>query len=251
MEDDYTLHKGDCLEILPTLPDASVDMVLCDLPYGTTACKWDSVIPFEPLWAEYRRVCKPNAAIVLTASQPFTSVLVNSNLEDFKYCWVWDKVNRNTGFGNVTFMPLKRHEDVCVFVRSGKPTFNRHMESGTPYIAKRSGKIADVYAGGGLHPRDGKNEGTRNPVSILSIKADVKTEMGHHPTQKPVALMEYLIRTYTNEGDTVLDNTMGSGTTGVACRNTGRKFIGIERDPEYFSIAQARVHAAQPMLEVM
>jgi DNA modification methylase len=241
----FQLIQGDCLDVMSTLPDASVDMILCDLPYGTTACKWDAVIPFEPLWVAYRRVAKPNAAIVLTASQPFTSALVMSNLDEFKYTWCWDKVNRHTGYGNVSFMPLKRHEEIAVFVRVGRPTFNRQMTEGAPYKAKRSGAIPVVYEGGGLHPRDSENEGVRNPISILPIKADVKTEMGIHPTQKPVALMEYLIRTYTNEGDTVLDNCMGSGTTGVACNNTGRNFIGIERDPQYFEIAKSRIGASQ------
>lgn len=232
---------GDCLELMRDIPDGSVDMILCDLPYGTTACSWDSGIPFEPLWEQYKRVIKRNGAIVLTASQPFTSVLIYSNLDDFKYCWVWDKVNRNTGFGNVSFMPLKRHEDICIFVQNGKPTFNKQMTDGTPYKAKRTGKIADVYADGGLHPRDGVNEGTRNPVSILPIKADVKSEMGLHPTQKPVALFEYLIKTYTNPGETVLDNCAGSGTTAIAAMNTGRGYICIERDDEYFRRATERV----------
>ena len=234
------LH-GDCLELMREIPDGSVDMVLCDLPYGTTACSWDSVIPFEPLWEQYWRICKPNAAVVLTSAQPFTTALIGSQMDRFKYCWVWDKVNRNTGFGNVSFMPLKRHEDICVFVRSGKPTFNKQMTEGTPYSAKRSGKIADVYAGGGLHPKDGENLGTRNPVSILPIKADVKPEMGKHPTQKPVALFEYLIRTYTNEGEHVLDNTAGSGTTAIAAENAGRRWTCMERDPTYYEAAIARV----------
>ena len=235
------LMLGDCLERMKEIPDQSVDLVLADLPYGTTDCSWDSIIPLPELWTAYRRVAKPNAAIVLTASQPFTSVLITSNLKDFRYCWVWDKVNRHTGYGNVSFMPLKRHEDICVFVQAGKPTFHRQMTVGEPYVAKRSGRIAPVYAGGGLHPKDGVNEGVRNPISILPIKADIKTEMGIHPTQKPISLMEYLVRTYTNEGDVVLDNTMGSGTTGVACDRTNRNFIGIERDPEYFRIASERI----------
>jgi site-specific DNA-methyltransferase (adenine-specific) len=226
------------------LAPASVDLILCDLPYGTTACKWDSVIPFDALWTQYRRIAKPNAAIVLTASQPFTTALIASNMREFKYEIVWDKVNRVTGFGNVSFMPLKRHENICVFVQDGKPTYNPQYTQGTPYTAKRSGVKPRVYADGGLKPQDGVNDGRRNPVSIVEIKADVKTEMGKHPTQKPVALMEYLIRTYTNEGDTVLDNCMGSGTTGVACANTGRKFIGIERDPGYFDIARKRIEEA-------
>src|SRR5690606_11355369 len=133
--------QGDCLELMADIPDGSVDMVVCDLPYGTTACKWDNVIPFEPLWEHYWRVAKPNAAIVLTASQPFTTALIGSQIDRFKYCWVWDKVNRNTGFGNSSFMPLKRHEDVCIFVNNGKPVFNKVMTQGKPYKAKRSGKI--------------------------------------------------------------------------------------------------------------
>jgi len=236
-----TFLHGDCLELMRDLPSGSVDMVLCDLPYGTTACSWDSVIPFDALWEQYWRVCKSNAAVVLTASQPFTTALIASQMEKFKYVWVWDKVNRNTGFGNVSFMPLKRHEDICVFVGSGKPTFNKQMTEGTPYHAKRSGKKAEVYADGGLTPQDGINEGVRNPVSILAIKADVKTEMGRHPTQKPVALFEYLIRTYTNPGDLVLDNTAGSGTTAIAAENAGRKWICMERDPTYYESAVGRV----------
>lgn len=239
------LFHGDCLDVMATLPSASVDLILCDLPYGTTACSWDSIIPFDALWEQYRRIAKPNAAIVLTASQPFTSALVLSAPDIFKYCWCWDKVNRHTGYGNVSFMPLKRHEDIVVFVRDGRPTFNRQMTEGTPYKAKRSGTIPGVYEGGGLHPRDSENSGTRNPISILQIKADVKTEMGLHPTQKPVALMEYLIRTYTNVGDTVLDNCMGSGTTGVAAILSGRRFIGIERDAGYFQIASGRIAQAE------
>lgn len=240
-----TFYLGDCFDVMDGLDIGSVDMVLNDPPYGTTACAWDSVLPLDRMWSAYWRLLKPNGAAVLTASQPFTTTLIASQIERFKYCWVWDKVNRNTGFGNVSFMPLKRHEDILVFVPSGKPVFNKQMSEGTPYTAKRSGKIADVYAGGGLHPRDGKNEGTRNPVSILPIKADVKTEMGLHPTQKPVALFEYLIRTYTNPGELVLDNTAGSGTTAVAAMQSGRRWICIERDPDYFAKAIARVYEAE------
>ena len=248
---DATLHLGDCIEVMAGLPDASVDMILCDLPYGTTDCKWDAVIPFEPLWAQYRRVAKRSAAIVLTASQPFTTALIASNMRDFKYEIVWDKVNRHTGYGNAAFMPLKRHENVCVFVPEGRPTYNPQRTLGEPYVAKRSGRIAPVYAGGGLHPKDGASDGRRHPVSIVQVKADVKAEMGIHPTQKPVALMEYMIRTYTNEGDVVLDNCMGSGTTGVACANTGRRFIGIEREVKYFDIACRRIDDAQRQGELI
>lgn len=234
------LMKGDCLEEMKKIPDGSVDMILCDLPYGTTACKWDSIIPFDALWMQYRRIAKPDAAIVLTAAQPFTSALIASNFKQFKYTWVWDKVNRYTGALNANRMPLRRHEDVCVFYKK-QPTYNKQYREGKPYVAKRSGE----YTGYGAHKAvDGSNDGRHNPCTILAIVADNKKENGLHPTQKPVALMEYMIRTYTNEGETVLDNCAGSGTTGVACANTGRKFIGIERDEKYFDIAKARIEQA-------
>ena len=176
----------------------------------------------------------------MTASQPFTSALVMSNPELYRYNIVWDKVNRHTGYGNAKKMPLRRHEDILLFYKK-LPTYNPQMTVGKPYVAKRSGNKPKVYENGGLNPKDGVNKGTRYPISILPIKADVKTEMGKHPTQKPVELFEYLIKTYTNEGDTVLDNVMGSGTTGVACKNLNRNFIGMELDEEYFKIAQSRI----------
>jgi site-specific DNA-methyltransferase (adenine-specific) len=234
------LFQGDCLEIMPTLPAASVDLVLCDLPYGTTQNKWDSVIPFAGLWPVYTRTCK--GPVVLTAAQPFTSAMVCSNLTGFRYQLVWDKVNRYTGFLDAKRRPLRRHEDICVFGPT-KHTYNPQMTAGEPYVAKRSGKTVESY--GAYKVQDGVNIGTRHPFSIVSIPADVKTEMGQHPTQKPVALMEYLIKTYTNPGDTVLDNCMGSGTTGVAAVNTGRNFIGIEKDPAYFAIAERRIQEAE------
>jgi len=235
------LMHGDCLELMKQIPDGSVDLVLCDLPYGTTACKWDTVIPFEPLWEQYRRVAKRNAAIVLTASQPFTTALISSNMREFRYSWVWNKVNRITGFLDAKKRPLRVVEDVCVFYRA-QPTYNPQKWQGEPYKAYR-GKSTEIYRpgldGGWTHCDDGM----RYPQDLLSIKADNRGVEGRiHPTQKPVALMEYLIKTYTNEGDVVLDNTMGSGTTGVACMNTGRKFIGMEQDAKYFEIAQKRIH---------
>lgn len=237
---------GDTLEKMKEIPDGSVDMILCDLPYGTTACKWDTVIPFEPLWAAYRRVCKKNAAIVLTASQPFTSVLIASNLGAFKYCWVWEKTRPGDIF-NAKNKPLKAHEDVCVF--SDGTTANCSPNK-MPYFPQ------DVGEGGvktnnpdeverafkskrPSHKQNHVTHGSGYPRSILKIPNPNKGSV--HPTQKPVALMEYLIRTYTTEGETVLDNTMGSGTTGVACANTGRSFIGIERDEKYFAIARERI----------
>jgi DNA modification methylase len=242
------LMLGDCLDRMQEIPDGSVDMVLCDLPYGTTNCRWDSVIPFEPLWREYRRVTKPNAAIVLTASQPFTSALVGSNLKDFRYCLVWDKVNKYTGALNANRMPMKRHEDIAIFYRA-LPTYNKQYRDGKPFKSvNTNGHGGYTEYGTGAERRFTVNNGKHNPCSVVAIPADNKLELGHHPTQKPVALMEYLIRTYTHEGETVLDNTMGSGTTGVACVNTGRKFIGIERDEAYFAIAERRIAEAQPSL---
>lgn len=228
------------MEVMQYIPDKSVDLVLCDLPYGTTACAWDSVIPFGELWAEYRRVTKPNAAIVLTASQPFTTALIASNLAEFKYCWVWEK-EQGTGFGNSKKMPLKSHEDVAVFYRS-PPAYN--PQGLVPHTRERKhapSSVGRALGQNGLHGKSFTQEFANYPKSILKIPRDRNKV---HPTQKPVALMEYLVRTYTNEGDTVLDNTMGSGTTGVACMNTGRKFIGIERDPAYFEIAQQRIYSA-------
>lgn len=239
------IFNGDCLDIMPMLPSGSVDLILCDLPYGTTACKWDAVIPFDALWASYHRIAKPNAAIVLTASQPFTTALIASNYRDFKYNWTWDKVNGIRGHLNAKKQPMRCLEDVAVFYRA-QPTYNPQMRAGG-YISRKTkpgqsdgfGKVTGIDAG--------RKIDALYPLNLLSIPShDPNNSV--HPTQKPVALMEYLIRTYTNEGDTVLDNTMGSGTTGVACANTGRKFIGIERDPDYFAIAQSRIAAASANL---
>lgn len=242
------LLHGDCLELMTGIPDGSVDMILCDLPYGTTACKWDTVIPFEPLWAHYKRVIKRNGAIVLTASQPFTSALVMSQLKLFRYSIVWDKINRYTGYANANRMPMRRHEDVLVFY-GALPTFNKQKRDGKPYSRWVKGNKGGHLGATGLTDRFGSSDGSHNPCSIIEIKAKTP-EQGLHPTQKPVALMEYLIRTYTNEGDTVLDNCAGSGTTGVACTNTSRHFIGIEKDAAYFAIAKARIESAQlPLLE--
>lgn len=242
------LMLGDCLERMAEIPDGSVDMVLCDLPYGTTACKWDSVIPFEPLWAHYRRVCKKNAAIVLTASQPFTSALVMSNPSDFRYCWVWEK-NRPTGFLDAKKRPMRAHEDVAVFYRE-QPSYFPQRTAGPPNHSTgvSTGRVkrakSHIYSGDSDRvPAD--ESGLKYPRSVLRFDGLNPTGSGRvHPTQKPVALMEYLIRTYTNDGETVLDNTMGSGTTGVACVKTGRRFVGIERDGAYFRIAGERIAGA-------
>jgi DNA modification methylase len=242
-----TVFNGDCLDLTQQIPDGSVDMILCDLPYGTTACKWDSVIPFEPLWREYRRIIKRNGAIVLTASQPFTTALIGSNLQDFRYCWVWAKTVGSNPLLTQK-QPFKKHEDVCVFYKK-QPTYNPQMDAGKPYtdVARRSGlKAIHLDSPGAKKAID--NKGTRYPSSVQEFSNGNNGNV--HPTQKPVALMEYLIRTYTNEGETVLDNCMGSGTTGVACVNTGRNFIGIEKDEKYFVIARDRI-AYQEYLHAM
>ena len=231
------LLLGDCLEKMKEIPDGSVDMVMCDLPYGTTQNKWGIRIPLEPLWREYRRVCKPSAAIVLTASQPFTSAVVMSNAGMFKYQWVWDK-SQVTGFLNSKKQPLRHHEDVLVFYKA-QPTYNPQFTEGTAYKISHNHTTSNY---GMQTENTTESDGKRYPTSIIGIP-QVRTD-GGHPTQKPVALMEYLIRTYTNEGETVLDNAMGSGTTGVACANTGRRFIGIERDEAYFAIAKKRIDDA-------
>ena len=235
-DDSIWLMKGDCLERMKEIESGSVDMVLADVPYGTTQCKWDSVIPLAPMWEQLKRVIKPNGAIVMTASQPFTSILISSNIKMFKDCIVWKK-NVASNFLNANRMHLKRHEDVCIFY-SKQPAFNKQLSNGEPYTQKRSGKDDTGECYGGISLRtDTNNEGTRNPVSVIEFNR----ETGMHPTQKPVALMEYLIKTYTNEGETVLDFTAGSGTTGVAAQNLGRKFIGIEMDDHYFDVANGRI----------
>lgn len=237
------LYHGDCLEVMAQLPDNSVDMILCDLPYGTTACKWDSVIPFEPLWAQYRRIAKRNAAIVLTASQPFTTKLINSNFDNFRYEWVWHKVQA-TGHLNAKRQPLRACESVAVFYCE-QPTYNPQLTAGKA-IKRTPGAAKGAQVWGGARPLERPSGETRQPTTLLTISQGRSPSTPTvHPTQKPVALMEYLIRTYTHEGETVLDNCMGSGTTGVACANTGRQFIGIERDDKYFAIASERIANAR------
>ena len=243
-DENIWLMQGDCLERMKEIPDGSVDLILCDLPYGTTACKWDSVIPFEQLWEQYKRVTKENSAIVLTASQPFTSALVMSNISMFKYEWIWQK-NAGSNFGTVRYQPMKEHESVLVFGVK-KPHYNPikqpRSEAGMRMVAagvkSKASKGDDVY--GGLN--QGYDNSSCDPtMRYPSSVQKFNRERGLHPTQKPIALMEYLVRTYTNEGDVVLDNCMGSGTTGVACSNTGRRFIGVELDENYFDIAKKRI----------
>ena len=233
------LMKGDCLEIMKEIPDGSVDMVLTDPPYGTTACKWDSIIPLEPMWEQLKRVIKPRGAIVMTASQPFTTVLIASNMKMFKYCWVYRKPQ-----GVDPFMakkrPLNDIEDVVVFCKKST-TYNPQLNEGKAYSITRDKKERLNELNNTVFKESTTiNEGTRLPKRVI----DFKQERGLHPTQKPLALMEYLIKTYTTEGETVLDFTMGSGTTGVACQNLGRDFIGIEMDDHYFQVAKDRIEAA-------
>lgn len=250
------LHNGDCLEIMKSIPSQSVDMVLTDPPYGTTACKWDSVIPFELMWAELHRVCKPNAPMIFTASQPFTSMLVMSNLKEFKVEWIWEKAV-GSNFATLKYQPMKEHEGVLVFSNGGGKT---------PYYPikeprKGSGSARMNYGHNGSKTGEangsqdfkGWKEGDydkdlRNPSSVQYFNNRESTR-GLHPTQKPVALLEYLIKTYTNEGETVLDFTMGSGSTMIACLNTNRKGIGIELDKHYFDVASKRITDHQATLE--
>lgn len=234
------LHNGDCLEVMATLPGASVDLILCDLPYGTTQNKWDSIIPLDALWAQYWRIAKPNAAVVLTAQAPFDKALGASCIRFMKYEWIWQK-SRATGHLNAKLQPMKAHENVLVFYRR-QPTFNPQglLRKTVPTIRRGGGGNGTNY---GKSDRDAVSEFTNYPWSILPIGSEGNPV---HPTQKPVALMGYLIRTYTNPGDVVLDNCMGSGTTGVAAAQSGRKFIGIERDPGYFQAASDRIAAARP-----
>ena len=230
------LRQGDCLELLKDIPDGSVDLILTDPPYGTTQNKWDSVIDLEAMWEQLKRVIKPNGAIIMTASQPFTTTLISSNMKMFKDCLVWKK-NVASNFLNANRMHLKRHEDICLFY-SKQPTYNKQYGAGKAYTNKRNGKDDSGECYGKVNKRtDTVNEGKRNPISILEFDR----ETGLHPTQKPVALLEYLIKTYTNEGDTVLDFTAGSMSTAIACINTNRKGIMIEKDPHYFKIGSERV----------
>jgi DNA modification methylase len=234
------LMQGDCLERMKDIPSGSVDMILTDPPYGTTACKWDSIIPLEPMWEQLKRIIKPNGAIVMTASQPFTTTLISSNMKMFKYCWVWEK-EQGTGFANAKKMPLKSHEDVVVFY-ANPPKYSPQGLVPCSRIRRHSeNDVGRALGANGLHGKTFMQEFSNYPKSVIRFSRDRNKD---HPTQKPVALMEYLIKTYTNEGETVLDFTMGSGTTGVACSNTGRKFIGIELDLNYFNIALERIEAA-------
>lgn len=238
------LYQGNCLELMHDIDDKSIDMILCDLPYGTTACKWDSVIPFEPLWAHYKRIIKDNGAIVLTASQPFTSALVMSNIKMFKYEWIWEK-SIAFGFVHAKNQPMKKHENILVFspapmghislLGARRMSYNPIgvIESGLKIVSSKPKTL-------GARPnQDGKSymSMTGFPTTIQKFVND----KGHHPTQKPVALFEYLIKTYTNEGELVLDNCAGSGTTAIACLGTNRNYILMEQEQNYCDIANKRI----------
>lgn len=238
------LYKGDCLEVMKQIPDKSVDMILCDLPYGTTACKWDIVIPFEPLWEQYKRIRKDNVPIVLFGSEPFSTYLRMSNIKEFKYDWIWEK-SRPSGI-NFKSQPMKKHEIISVFCKNKIEVFNAILED-----KEANGKVSQRKPWATWNTGNSKHlkgetakklcNSKRNPTSILKFSSVPNFPKNLHPTQKPVALLEYLVKTYTNENDTVLDNCMGSGSTGVACINTNRNFIGIEKEEKYFNIAEERI----------
>lgn len=265
------LRQGDCLELMKDIPDKSIDMILCDLPYGTTACKWDNIIPFEPLWEQYNRIIKDNGVIVLFGSQPFTSMLISSNIKNFKYEWIWEK-QKASNFMSAKHQPLKYHENICVFSNGTHNYYPQkykvlefeEIKQMTDKELKKVFESRDYDRFGKvdkrktvndcINPKDSHygsmnvkirnaDDGYRFPKSVLKINKSINKNV--HPTQKPVALLEYLIRTYTNENEVVLDNCMGSGSTGVACVNTNRNFIGIELDPNYFEIAKERIYKAQ------
>lgn len=236
-----TLHLGDCLSVLPTLAPQSMDAIITDLPYGTTACAWDTVIPFAPMWEQVKRILKPRGAFVTTASQPFTSALVMSNAEWFRYALVWDKKN-SSSFLLANSQPLRRHEDICVF-SGAAGNYNPVMCRGD-YRKKGGAKQSELHH---VHKITFSWSNLYFPTSILEFSNADKASKDH-PTQKPVALYAYLIRTYTNAGDTVLDFCMGSGTTGVAAAKEGRNFVGVELDSGYFAIAQRRIADAAAQL---
>lgn len=227
------LRQGDCIELMRDIPDGSIDMVLCDLPYGLTRNAWDVKIPFAALWEQYRRITKPNAAIVLHCQQPFTSELIQSNRAWYKYCWIWSK-HQVSGFLNANKQPLRNCEEIAVFYRQ-QCTYNPIMRKGKPQLKNTGGKSSN-YNKFTCHPHVSAEY---YPTTLLEIP--LPRFKGGHPTQKPAALLESLIRTYTNEGDTVLDNCMGSGSTGVACTKTNRDFVGFELDPKWFEIAKKRI----------
>jgi DNA modification methylase len=237
---DSKIILGETIEEMSKLPNKSIDMILCDLPYGTTQCKWDSVIPFDKLWLQYERIIKSNGAIVLTASQPFTSNLVMSNLKLFRYSLVWEK-SKSTGYLNSKKMPMRSHEDILIFYKN-LPTYNPQMVEGSPYDKGVAHRPTEVYREqkGEIHVKN--DNGLRYPRSVQYFKTAESEGKVYHPTQKPIKLMEWLIKTYSNEDDIILDNCIGAGTTAIAAIRTNRRYIGIELDEKYFNITQQRVN---------
>ncbi|NMA75572.1 MAG: site-specific DNA-methyltransferase [Bacteroidales bacterium] len=237
--DKVKLLHGDCLELMKDIPDKSIDLILTDPPYGTTACKWDSVIPFEPMWEQLNRIIKPNGAICLFGSEPFSSALRMSNIKHYKYDWIWEK-SKASGHLNAKIMPLKAHEIISVFSKRRCNYYPQGLKDVYRIQNKKDSNttIGNGYSTYGKHNKTTIQTVGNYPRSVLKFS---KPNKPTHPTQKPVALLEYLIKTYTNEGEVVLDNTMGSGSTGVAALNTGRKFIGIELNDKYFEIAKERL----------
>ena len=246
------IYLGDCLDIMQDIPDKSIDMILCDLPFGITGCKWDIIIPFHKLWNQYERIIKDRGVIVLNGSQPFTSKLIMSNLEMFKYELIWEK-SRASNFVHSNYQPLKSHENIIIFSKGGAAQgskfpmiYNKQMTTGVPYN-KGVGHKENLHLSGKMPNRKNiilKNEsGDRTPKSVIYFSCDSDKDRGLHPTQKPVPLLEYLIKTYSNENDLILDNCMGSGSTIIGCLNTNRRYIGIEREKKYFDISQERITA--------
>ena len=237
---DYSLYKGDCIEIMKDIADKSIDLILCDLPYGTTQAKWDVLIPYEDLWKAYERIIKDNGAIVLFSQPPFNMILGCSNLKLFRYEWIWEKT-KATGHLNANRMPMKAHENILVFYKK-LPVYNPQMRLSD----HRFGEIAKSGHGSPLYGKQRQTQyvfsGKFYPIDIIIFSKDDEKQV--HPTQKPLDLLKYMIKTYTNPGQLVLDNCMGSGNTGVACAYTGRNFIGIEKDEEFFKIASDRVTEA-------
>jgi site-specific DNA-methyltransferase (adenine-specific) len=242
------VYHGDCLDLLPSIPSKSVDMVLCDLPYGTTACSWDSIIPLDRLWREYERVIKDNGNIVLTANAKFTILLAYSNLKLFRYKWVWMK-NNVTKFLQAKKMPLGKHEDVLVFFKEWGGAYNPQKTPCKPYTTKHKNSIIapNQTRDKGRVRTDTINDGWAYPTDIIQISQDTDKT---HPTQKPVALFEYLIRTYSNEGEVILDNCSGSGTTAIACLNSNRQYICIEKDETYYKRSLERIANHEPLLHM-
>ena len=249
--DDYEnkVICGDCLEVMKDIPDNSVDLVLTDPPYGITACEWDTVPDLAKLWEILKRIGKPNCVYVFTASQPFTTDLINSNRKWFKYEWIWDKVNLYTGALNANIMPLKRHENIVVF-SDNLTIYNKQYRRGEPYYRQRKNQIpSGEVASTKTQSIPTINNGQHNPCSILQVKSNIKTEKGLHPTQKPLELMKYLVLTYSNPGGLILDCFCGSGTTLVAAKDLDRRFIGVELNQGYVDICHKRLNAVHPKLE--